>query len=101
MNGSFEEVIQSEEPVLLEFYTEWCVPCKKMAPQLREVAETFGEDLTIIKIDAEKNTALKKHLKVEDVPTLLLYQRGKLLWRQSGGVYADKLERIIREKVKF
>ncbi len=101
MNGTFEEIINSEEPVLLEFYTDWCKPCKKMAPHLDTVAEIFGEDLTIIKIDAEKNMTLKKHLKVDSVPTLILYQRGKLLWRQAGGIYADKLERVIREKVRF
>ncbi|PQA58660.1 thioredoxin family protein [Siphonobacter curvatus] len=101
MNGTFEEIIASDEPVLLEFYTDWCKPCKKMAPELNAVKDIFGDDLTIIKIDAEKNMGLKKHLKVDSVPTLILYQKGKQLWRQAGGIYADKLERVIREKVRF
>ncbi|MFT4030904.1 MAG: thioredoxin family protein [Siphonobacter sp.] len=101
MNGTFEELIASEEPILIEFYTDWCEPCRKMDPHLNALKDEFGDDLEILKIDADKNKTLKKYLKIQSIPTFILYQRGQQLWRQAGGLPAEKLYQIIREKIRF
>ncbi len=83
---TFNEIIQSEKPVLVDFFAEWCGPCKTMAPILKDVKDTVGESVTIIKVDVDKNPQAARHYQVQGVPTLILFQNGKPLWRQSGVV---------------
>ena len=100
MTKDFEEFIQSDIPILFDFTAEWCEPCKKQAVQLRKLVDVFDEDqLIVIQIDIDKNHRLTKSLKVDQVPTLMLYQSGQMLWRKTGGEWADVLTRIIKEKV--
>lgn len=96
--AKFNELINVEEPVLVDFSAEWCGPCKMLAPILKELAQKMGDRVKIIKIDVDKNQSLASQLKVQSVPTLILYQHGKVLWRQSGVHSAQQLESIIRQK---
>jgi thioredoxin 1 len=94
---SFSELINSDKPVLLEFFAEWCGPCKMMAPILEQVKEELGDTLKILKIDIDKNQKLATSLQVKGVPTLMIYKNGKRLWRQSGLLQKKDLIIIINQ----
>lgn len=96
--NAFQQLIQSDQPVLVDFFATWCGPCQMLAPVLKQVKETLGERITILKIDVDKNQAIAAHYQVRGVPTLLLFQNGKQLWRQSGVVSKEDLVGIIIAK---
>ena len=84
MKSSFKKIIDSEIPVLVDFYADWCGPCKVLAPILEQVKDELGETIKIVKIDVDKNQRLSNKYKVRGVPTMLLFKKGKQVWRQSG-----------------
>ena len=96
--NAFQQLIQKDQPVLVDFFATWCGPCQMLAPILKQVKESLGERITIIKIDVDKNQAIAAQYQVRGVPTILLFQNGKQLWRQSGVVSKDELVKIIVEK---
>ena len=91
----FSEMINQDKPVLVDFFAEWCGPCKMMSPILKEVKDTLGKAVSIIKIDVDKNQSLAAKYQVRGVPTLILYKSGKQVWRQSGAVQKNELVSII------
>ena len=93
--SKFSEIINQDKPVLIDFYAEWCGPCKMMSPILKEVKDSLGEAVSILIIDVDKNQALAAKYQVKGVPTLLLFKQGKQLWRQSGVVQKEDLIKII------
>lgn len=96
MSAKFNELIQSETPVLVDFFAEWCGPCKTLAPILEEVKQELGEAVKIIKIDVDKNQALASTFQVRGVPTLMIYKNGQQKWRQSGVLSKNDLVSLIR-----
>lgn len=96
MKSNFKELISSENPVLIDFYADWCGPCKMMAPILKQVKEELGDAIKILKIDVDKNQPLSAAYKVRGVPTLLLFKNGKVVWRQSGVVQKNDIVQVIQ-----
>lgn len=93
--SNFSEIINKDKPVLVDFFAEWCGPCKMMTPILKDVKESLGDKVSIIKIDVDKNQPLAAKYQVRGVPTLILYKSGKQVWRQSGVVQKNELVSII------
>jgi len=93
--SSFQNLIQSEIPVLVDFSAEWCGPCKALAPILKQVAKATKGKARIVKIDIDKNPEIATQLSVRGVPTLIVYKEGKQLWRQSGVIQANHLVGIL------
>ena len=94
---TFNEIIQSEKPVLVDFFAEWCGPCKTLATILKDVKQEIGDAATIIKIDVDKNPQTATEYQVRGVPTLILFKNGKPLWRQSGVLAKAELIEVIKK----
>lgn len=92
---TFADILNGEIPVLVDFTAAWCGPCKMMKPVLEELHRRKGDRLRIIKVDIDQSPAAAQAYQVQSVPTLMLYQKGKQLWRQSGVIQAASLEKII------
>jgi len=93
--ASFNDILQKNSLVLIDFSAAWCGPCQMLAPILKEVKDEMGEKLSIIKIDIDKNQAVASKFHVQGVPTLILYKDGNQVWRQSGLQPKHELLKII------
>ena len=95
--AKFDDIINKEQPVLVDFFATWCGPCQMLAPVLQQVKASLGEKITIIKIDVDKNQELASRFQVRGVPTMLLFQKGKQVWRQSGVPTKEAIIGVILE----
>jgi len=93
---TFDEIIHSDKPVLVDFFATRCGPCKMMSPILTDVKQKLGENIRIIKVDVDQSPQAAAAYQVQGVPTLILFKNGQALWRQSGVVPAQELERVIK-----
>ena len=96
--SNFKDTINSDSQVLVDFFASWCGPCQMLTPVLRQVKDRLGNRVTILKIDVDINTKMAAKYKVRGVPTLLLFQNGKQLWRQSGVLSTEEIINVILEK---
>ncbi len=95
MKSKFSEIINDDKPVLVDFFATWCGPCKTLGPILDSVKAEMGEAVKIIKIDVDKNQPLAAMYQVRGVPTLILFKKGKQVWRQSGVVQKQELVSVV------
>lgn len=95
---SFDQIIHSEKPVLIDFYLPACAPCEKLVPVLDSVKQSLGNRIKVVKIDVKKNKNLADVYKVRLVPTVMLFQKGKKLWQQSGILSSGELLGTIVQK---
>lgn len=94
---SFNQLIQGDQAVLVDFSAEWCGPCKMMAPILKELAASHGDQIRILKVDVDRNPGPAAAYQITGVPTLILFKQGKSLWRQSGVVPVHQLRQIVNQ----
>jgi thioredoxin 1 len=97
--AAFSELINSDKLVLVDFHATWCGPCKTLAPILQEVKNEMKEELSLIKIDIDKNQAAANKFQVRSVPTMIAFKNGKQVWKQSGVVTANVLLKTLKQWV--
>ncbi|MGM0944606.1 MAG: thioredoxin [Bacteroidota bacterium] len=96
---TFQELIDGDTPVLVDFFATWCGPCKMMQPILEDTARQLGEKVKIVKVDVDRNQLAASKFQVRGVPTLILFYKGKILWRQSGVVPAHQLIQVVESNL--
>jgi thioredoxin 1 len=98
MMEKFNEMINGEQLTLVDFFATWCGPCKMMHPILEQLKEKMGDDIRILKVDVDKNEALSMQYRIQSVPTLMLFKKGEMLWRQSGAMSLNDLMQKISQQ---
>lgn len=99
MNPRFLQIINSSKPVLVDFYADWCVPCKQMPPVLKKVKEELGQ-VKIVKVDVDKNPFIASRYKINNIPTLMIFKEGKPVWSGEGVFSAEELKTIILNRLE-
>ena len=94
----FNEMINGEQLTLVDFFATWCGPCKMMHPILEQLKEKMGDDIRILKVDVDKNEALSMQYRIQSDPTLMLFKKGEMLWRQSGAMSLNDLMQKISQQ---
>lgn len=94
---TFLELINGEKPLLVDFFAEWCGPCKTMAPILKDFAGGSADKVCVIKVDVDKNPQVAMEFGIQSVPTLILFRKGKPVWRQSGVVPLSHLKQAVEQ----
>jgi thioredoxin 1 len=97
--SAFSDLINSEQPVLVDFYADWCGPCKTMAPVLKNVAGKMGDKVKIIKVDVDKNPAAAAKYNVRSIPTFIIFKKGQIKWQQSGALPEGMLVDVLKSFV--
>ncbi|WP_266363763.1 thioredoxin [Tellurirhabdus rosea] len=95
--SSFTELIKGDEPVLVDFYATWCGPCKALAPILQEFARRQEGKVKVIKVDIDKSRKAATQYRIQGVPTLILFRKGQIVWRQSGYMPLAQLEKTVQK----
>lgn len=93
----FNDIINSENLTLVDFFATWCGPCKHMHPVLEQLKQELGDSIRIVKLDVDKNDALAAAYRIQSVPTLMLFRSGQMVWRQSGAMRLNDLKAIINQ----
>lgn len=94
---SFTELIKSETPVLVDFYADWCGPCKAMSPVIQEVAKATQGKARVIKVDIDKSVQAAQAYQVQAVPTFIIFKKGNIVWRHSGMIDKNTLLNVLRQ----
>lgn len=98
---TFKDIINGDKPVLVDFYATWCGPCKAMSPIVDEIAKELIGIIRVLKIDVDKNQAVSANYKIQSVPTFMIFKKGEILWRHSGGMdknmFLQQIKQIINK----
>lgn len=94
--SKLNEIINGDQPVLIDFYTDWCQPCKMMPPILKQVKKHFGDNIRIIKVDVDRNQQIAAKLGIRSIPTVVVYRKGEVKFRQAGVMSAEQLIQVIQ-----
>ncbi|MDI5898276.1 thioredoxin domain-containing protein [Flavobacterium yafengii] len=94
--SEYNKLLNSDKKVLINFYAEWCAPCKKMAPYILQMQKDLGDKVVIIRLDADKNKTLLSEMKISELPTLLLYDKAAVKWKHSGFISEDDLKKQLQ-----
>ncbi len=99
IKGEFDQMINGDIPVLVDFYATWCGPCKMMHPILDELKKQMGDAVHILKLDIDNKANIKvvQQFRIRSVPTLMLFRKGEMLWRDSGVRSAEELKQLIMD----
>ncbi len=95
--ATFNEIINGTTPVLVDFFAEWCGPCKMMSPILKDFAAQMGDRVRVLKIDVDKNEKLSNTYKIKSMPTFLIFKEGKVVWRHTGTIQKKQLEQVVNQ----
>ena len=98
--NKFQDIIAGDTPVLVDFFAEWCGPCKMMKPVLEELKKKMGNKIIILKIDIDKNISLSSEYRIQSVPTLVLWKQVEIIWLQSGALSLNELEQILSSYIR-
>lgn len=98
--SSFKEIINSETPVVIDFYADWCGPCKTYSPTIAKLKDEMGDDVKVIKIDVDKNQPLSQKLQVRSIPTTMIFRKGELKWRAAGVQPLSMLKKMVEAAVE-
>lgn len=93
--SSFWDIISADKPVLVDFYADWCGPCKMMAPVIDQLKSVVGDKARILKINVDTAPAVSDQYGISGVPTFILFKKGNIVWRQSGALGLEQLKRAI------
>lgn len=93
------DIIKSGQLTLVDFFATWCGPCKTMHPILEQLKKELGDSIRIVKVDVDKNEAIAMQMRIQSVPTLMVFNGEEMKWRQSGAMSANELKQVI-ESVK-
>lgn len=91
------DIIQSSQLTLVDFYATWCCPCRMMHPVLEQLKKELGDSIRIVKVDVDKNEAVAMQMRIQSVPTLMIFKEGEMKWRQSGAMPSSELKRVIAQ----
>jgi len=94
---NFNEIINSDQLTLVDFFATWCGPCKMMHPVLEQLKNDLGDSIRILKLDVDKNESLAEAYRIQAVPTLMLFRKGEVVWRQSGAMQLADLKKLIAQ----
>ncbi|HUR10089.1 MAG TPA: thioredoxin [Flavitalea sp.] len=93
--AAFNDLIQSDQPVLVDFYADWCGPCKTMTPILKEVADAIEGKAKVVKVNVDRNQEAAQAYQVSGIPTFIVFKNGKILWRHSGTIDKTRLLNVL------
>lgn len=94
---TFKDIINGDKPVLVDFYADWCGPCKMMAPVINEISESHTDTVRVLKVDVDRNPGAAAAYQIQGVPTFIVFNKGQIVWRQAGVVPAHLLKQVLAQ----
>ncbi len=94
---SFSDIIKGDKPVLVDFYADWCGPCKQQAPILKQLTDRAGDKVRVVKINVDKAQKAANQYQIRSIPTMIMFKGGKIVWRQSGVQPLQTLESLVKQ----